>query len=148
MIKSQHLIADLSDDKVAFFNEGILCKGELEIPAFNEPLEEYPINITNTSPGLPDSGLYFRDGSGGIRTSSENIRSCGVGVTHVHNNPTLTPQYKMSTRLQGLVQAVSRSEITAVLILVQNIEHNGRNKFFTELDLRIMLTYETNCLEK
>ena len=88
---SQHLGVSLSDDRIAYFNKGILCTHLLEVPEHNFLLEQYPLNIQKTEAELPDidfswpSGLYFGDGPGGI-FNNEAIRRCGVGVTHVSNN--------------------------------------------------------------
>lgn len=137
---SQHVISSLKDDKVAFFNRGIICEHQLTIPEHNHPLEEYPLTIVKSNPELPGidfswpSGLYFGDGSGGVH-NHDNIRRCGIGITHVDNKASHKPLYNISMPLPGNIQTVPRAELMAVLVTVTNIEYFGTIDFFTDSEI-------------
>ena len=123
-----------------YFNRGIICEHQLTIPEHVHPLEAYPLSIVKSNSDLPDidfswpSGLYFGDGSGGIH-NHDNIRRCGVGITHVDNNAPHKPLYNMSMPLPGDIQTVPRAELTAVLVTVSNIEYFGTIDFFTDSEI-------------
>lgn len=135
---TQHLIDQLDENQIAFYNRGILNQVDLIHHTEYAPLEVYPLSIgmcnshvqpiTNTE--LWPSGFYFGDGSGGKFSKHPSLTRAGVGVHHVdlqHN-----PHFNASTPLPGIIQTSNRAELYAVLLVTRHSELAATIDFFTD----------------
>ena len=134
IINTQDLIPDLTLDEVHYYNRLLVTKDMVEIGEQFAPLEHSPVFTTTPHPqGIPDmwpSGYYFGDGSGGIYSSYDFLRRCGVGIHYV--SPDLEPGFNAWQPLLGPIQTVPRAELTAVCIVVDKVEVGARIDFFTD----------------
>lgn len=134
VIHTQDLINDLELDKLHYYNRLLITEDLVQLGDQYAPLEHSPVFTSTVHPeGIPDnwpSGYYFGDGSGGVYSSYDFLRRCGVGIHYV--NPELVPGFNAWQPLLGQVQSVPRSELTALCLVIEKVESGGTVDFFTD----------------
>lgn len=113
-------------------------KHELDPGELCNPLDDYTLQFKQHNRdiqrweigALRPSGYYFGDGSGGKYSKYPSLTRCGIGVHYVDLHK--TPTYDIPTPLPDEIQTNNRSELYALLLVVQNLELVGKADFFTD----------------
>lgn len=127
----------IHEDNITYLNRAITCEHQLEAPPGFVPLDEYPVFSTDSGPNITPiptdwpSGYYFGDGSGGPYSSIVSFRRAGVGIQLIHYvDENKIPTYNICPGLLGEQQTVPRAELTALLLVPENVHHAAVVDFF------------------
>jgi hypothetical protein len=150
--KTQQYVRRAQDEATtnpALWLRGILPASLLLNFPIPQPIQTTQISIFDpcglTNAGWP-SGTYGTDASGGAFSSIPEIRRCGCGIV------TMTPanddsdkfdlEWAASFPLEGEIQTVPRAELFAILILLQNLQHQASVIIVSDSLVNIQLYYK------
>ena len=126
--------AGIDESHPCLWMRGLLPLGLVAIPPEHEPspktrLVKEMLHEQSVEEVL-GSGKYFGDGSGGIHNGCPRARRCGCAVVQIGQDG--RPLVALRYNLPGDVQTVPRSEVFALILLLQNVQWDSNTVFYTD----------------
>ena len=100
------------------------------LPQYATPSDELQLDYFGPDFENWESGVYYGDASGGEFTSYDKLRRIVIAVVCLSHSSDLLRG--ASSNLPVSVQSVGRGELSALLLLLKNLEHNTQVEFVSD----------------